>query len=502
MSLSTTDTPPLPLPDDDFRLFAGFIEKWVGLQFYDDQGRASLEATVHARMKERAVQTPLEYYDVLRQDPRGGEFRALLELLVNNETSFFRNLAQFQAFQGEILPRLIESRQRTDRALRIWCAGCATGEEPYSVVMVLLEVLPFPDQWQLDVQATDISQRALWSAQRGVYSGRTFRSMPPEYRGKYITHRPDGTEEVAPEVRKRVQFRLANILDDPPPFAKPCDIIFCRNVLIYFRPESIRKALTVFYGNLASDGYLFVGHSEHLTSYGDNFHPQQIGDTFVYVKNRSPSGRPTSAVPRDRKDGRASGAPSPSSPGAPTGAERHGAGGALEFGDSTKALEAARQAFRREHFAEAEAHLSPLLADTTNTETHVLMACICASRNREKEALRHAQIALDANYLCAESHYVAALIHQGQNRMDEATLCLKRAIYSNNRFPLPHFQMARICQEQGDARQGLRYYQSTLKALEEEPEQSWEDLYAGLSAELIRRACVSGVATCRRKLSR
>lgn len=491
-----------PVTPENFRLFAAYLEKQIGLQFFDEQGQKTLESALQARMRARGVRSALEYYDYLiRHDPRRAEFQEFVDFVANNETSFFRNLPQFEALRYEILPRLIAAREKTGLTLRIWSAGCASGEEPYSIVMVLDGTVPFPEKWRFDVRATDISQKILWAAQNGSYSERALRSMPLEYQRKYLRRTPDGRYDVRPEIRTQVNFQRRNLLEDPPPFDQPCDVIFCRNVLIYFRPEYIQKALQVFHGALADDGYLLVGHAENLTSFTKDFTPVQLGDTFVYMKKKA-GGLPLE-TPAPTEVMSPAVTPAPALASAPVPEPQSGTRSqpAVEHSDPERIVSRARHAFRSEFYAEGEALLKPLVeARTKNAQAYVLMACICAATSREEEALRHVEAALDTDYLCTEAHYMMGLIRQGRNENNEASLSYKRAIYSNNHFPLAHFQMARICLEQGDYRQALRCYQNAIRALEAQPEAAWDELYAGLSPVLVRRSCEMGMETCRRRL--
>jgi tetratricopeptide (TPR) repeat protein len=318
-----------------------------------------------------------------------------------------------------------------------------------------------------------------------------------------------------------VHFQRRNLLTDPPPFDRPCDIIFCRNVIIYFRQESIRKVLKVFLGALTDDGFLFVGHAENLVAFSDDFAPMQLGDAFVYVKSRgkalaprAPSPANGEPVPPPRPAPAAKPAPAPA-PGPKSGKSATGsakpetrsvkpetrAAKASEPTDPERVVARAKYAFKSESYAEGEALLKPLIEEQTkNVQAYVVMACICAATGREDEALKHVQAALDLNYLSTEAHYMKGLVHQGRMEPAEASLSFKRAISSNNHFPLAHFQLARICQEQGDLRQALRCYQNAVRALDSQPEGAWEEFYAGLSPVLVRRSCGMGIEICKKRL--
>jgi len=504
MDMASEESELRPVTAENFRLFASYLEKQIGLQFFDEQGQKTLESALKARMQARGVRSALEYYDCLiRHDPRRAELQEFVDLVANNETSFFRNMPQFEAFRYELLPRLIAAREKREQTLRIWSAGCASGEEPYSIVMVLHGTVPFPEKWRFDVRATDISQKILWAAQNGSYPERALRTMPLEYQRKYIRRTPDGRYDVRPEIRTQVNFQRRNLLEDPPPFDTPCDVIFCRNVLIYFRPEYVSKALEIFHDALADDGYLLVGHAENLTSFTRSFAPVQFGDTFVYVKGEARGLPLETPAPTEATTPAAAPAPAPALPPTPEVDPQPEASSeaAVEHSDPERITSRARHAFKGELYAEGEALLKPLLeSQTKNVQAYVLMACICAATDREEEALEHVEAALDIDYLCTEAHYMMGLILQGRDENNEASLSYKRAIYSNNHFPLAHFQLARICLEQGDFRRALRCYQNAVRALDVQSEDAWDELYAGLSPVLVRRSCTMGIETCRKRL--
>ncbi|MDP6506684.1 MAG: protein-glutamate O-methyltransferase CheR, partial [Planctomycetota bacterium] len=256
------------------RLFSGFIEKNSGLSFTDEQAVNALESSLLIRMQDLGIRNFIDYYDLLimENDPKA-EIRALLELLTINETSFFRNLPQFEAFQEFVLPRLLESRGHMSRTLRIWCAGCASGEEPYTLAMILQSHLPQDQTWDFDIYATDISQRALSTARHGVYTKRSVRSTPESYLSTFFIAREDGTYEIHKSIKDSVSFGISNLVSELPPVPGPFDVIFCRNVIIYFSKTTIEQILSMFNDYLAHDGYLFVGHSENISNFSDAFQP-------------------------------------------------------------------------------------------------------------------------------------------------------------------------------------------------------------------------------------
>ncbi|MDP6118388.1 MAG: CheR family methyltransferase [Planctomycetota bacterium] len=482
----------LQLDEETHRLFAGFIETRAGLQFFDEAGYTNLRTAISRQMEEANSETPLEFYDFIRSQDGKEHLRAFIEELTNNETSFFRNLPQFEALIRHLLPELIRAREST-RRLRIWSAGCASGEEPFSVVMALLEVLPFPENWKIEVVATDINSQVLWKARRGIFSGRTFKAMPQIYSQKFISQRDDGQYEVSPFVRQYVDFRMANLMEDLTPFNGSCDLIFCRNVMIYFRKSAIEKVLSKFRRTLAPDGYLLVGHAENPNNYSDDFSPLQVRDAFVYVPTKEnftsiPDSRPEPVADSDTP--LIGGSLPPVRPRIFRTDEKEEA--LKQF------ISTARHAFQHDRLHEAEELLETLFEeDRIPAPAHVLMACLLVTTNRQEQAALHVKTALEEDQFCAEAHYLQGLFELDRNDTEQAMQCFKRSIFSDNQFPLSYFQLARLFHDKGEYRMAVTKYQNALKALDGPSKVLWSDLFTGLSPELVRQACHSAIELCR-----
>ncbi len=256
------------LTDEEFRLFKGLIYEESGM-FLAEAKKDFLENRLVKRMKATNMTTPYWYYRFLQAN-RKAELLVLLDCLTINETSFFRNEPQFELFRNIILPEVLERRKREiQRKLRIWSAGCSTGEEPYSIAMTVLDTVPYPDQWDIKIYASDLSLKVLESAHRGVYqSAKVKETVPAETLARYFE--PRGEEvRVNDRVRKLVVFDYHNLKHENE--MRELDVIFCRNVMIYFDEEEQKRLVNKFYTYLASDGYLLLGHAESLQSWNRNF---------------------------------------------------------------------------------------------------------------------------------------------------------------------------------------------------------------------------------------
>lgn len=210
------------------------------------------------------------------------EYEALLERLLTQETSFFRYPAVFEALEKRILPEVQERKfWENPRTLRIWSAGCSTGEEPYSVAITVAEALKFAEAWEIEILATDISRRALRHAERGVYSKRSLQNVSLGQIESHFTNTKGGFQ-VKPRIRRMISFAQMNLVESV--YVGKIDCIFCMNVLMYFSEERRLGILRRFYDALEPGGYFLLGHSETLANVPIKFEPMVLGDCRIYRK--------------------------------------------------------------------------------------------------------------------------------------------------------------------------------------------------------------------------
>lgn len=274
----------IPLPDDEFRLIRDFIHDYCGI-YFDDGSKFLLERRLSRRLHQRQLKSFEEYYRFLRYDrKREEELSILVDNLTTNETYFFREIAQLRAFSEEILPELRDTLSAR-KSLRIWSAGCSTGEEPYTIAILLIESGDWWRDWQVEIIGSDINQRVLHTARRGVYKKNSLRATSPEMISKYFVEEGKGDYRIIDRVKELVSFSYVNLLD---PFKtsliRDLDIIFCRNVIIYFDREAKKKVIETFYDKLREGGYLLLGHSESLINISNAFTLRTLKNDMVYQK--------------------------------------------------------------------------------------------------------------------------------------------------------------------------------------------------------------------------
>ena len=247
------------------------------------------------RMKQLGARTPREYWDHLTAQPgRDGELRHLLNEITIGETSLFRSQPQLDALRKVILPEIVgEKTKQITKRLRIWSAGCSTGEEPYTLAMIMLEENErLLKGWAVEIVATDLNDRSVEAAKAGIYGDYALRNTTDYFKRKYFSVVDNQKLQVRPEVKKLISFSRLNLQDDSKMlFMKGMDLIFCCNVLIYFDGASKAKVVNHFFTNLNFGGYFFLGTSESLMKSNDQFHLVHFPGTIAYWKPSLSSGK-------------------------------------------------------------------------------------------------------------------------------------------------------------------------------------------------------------------
>ena len=255
------------------------IEERTGIHF-DDSRERFFSTRVREHMHAKGYERGTELLRAVRKT--NVEYEALLERLLTQETTFFRYPAVFEAFEKRVLPELhVKKFWRNPRTLRVWSAGCSTGEEPYSIAITILDSLSFADAWNVEILATDIGRQALKHAERGTYTGRSIASVSEKQLANHFS-KTDGGYQVKSRIRKLISFAQMNLAS--PVYVGRMDLIFCMNVLIYFSEERRRAMVQRFFDVLEPGGYLFLGHSESISKMPVKFQAIVLGDCILYRK--------------------------------------------------------------------------------------------------------------------------------------------------------------------------------------------------------------------------
>lgn len=282
--MQTTPVAEPEMTAEEFAMIRDFIHERSGM-FFAENKMYLVKNRLVKRMAELGIKSYRDYFYHVKYDTSLREFHELMNLMTTNETSFFRNEPQLKSFSDEVLPALLREKQAKNRkSIRIWSAGCSTGEEPYTLAIMILEKLPNPAGWDIEIIANDISERVLQKARRGEYSGITLRNIPPALMTKYFD-RAGELYRVKAHVKALVKFSHVN-LNDPRKISMNTnfDTIFCRNVMIYFSDEVKRNLVRGFFNALRPGGYFYIGHSETLHGVSKAFKLVYLKNALVYQK--------------------------------------------------------------------------------------------------------------------------------------------------------------------------------------------------------------------------
>lgn len=281
----TLPTPEVECTQEDFVVIRDFIHEKSGIYFSENK-MYLVRNRLTRRLQELQMKSLRDYFYHVKYDTSMREFQQLMNLITTNETSFFRNEPQLVSFAQEALPQLLDQRIRNKetKILKVWSAGCSTGEEPYTLAIQLLEAFRTRPGWSCEIIANDISEDVLAKARVGEYSGITLRNIPQDLIARYFTKTADGVK-VNQDVKSLVKFSHLN-LNEPRKLAlfSGMDVIFCRNVMIYFSEEVKKQIVRGFYAALRPGGYFYIGHSESMHGISKSFKLVYFKNALVYQK--------------------------------------------------------------------------------------------------------------------------------------------------------------------------------------------------------------------------
>jgi chemotaxis protein methyltransferase CheR len=467
-----------PATRSELERFRGAIVQRIGLHF--DDAKLGFLGEVLQRRTETLGRGSDAYLRGLEREPSNGEFSALARELTVGETYFFRNIEQFRALAAVVLPERMQVA-RTPKVMRLLSAGCASGEEPYSMAIVARETIADPS-WSVSIRAVDLNPAMLEKAARARYSAWALRDTPADLQRQWFA--PDGRELVLEQtVRNAVKFSAGNLASDDPDLWQPAayDVIFCRNVLMYFAPEQMRAAMARIAQSLAPGGFLFLGHAETLRGVSDEFHLRHTHETFYYERKAGteqdrpralplaltavPAG--VSIVPFDAawvdtiriaSERVATLVPAPHAAGPP-------ASPPVPPWDPAPALDLLRQ----ERFAEALDYVraGPPQAEQ-DADVLLLEATLLAHGGQLAAAEQACLRLLVIDELNAGAHYVLALCCEHSGRGDRAGEHDLIAAYLEPAFAMPRLHLGLLARRRGDRDAARRELAQALVLLKRE----------------------------------
>lgn len=471
------------LPDALLSRLSDLVESQTGLHFPRARWR-DLERGIAAAARESGYAQVEAYIHWLLAAPlTRAQIEGLASQLTVGETYFFREKRSLDILEQQILPELLRARAQSEKHLRIWSAACCSGEEPYSIAMVLDRLIPDPENWNLTILATDVNPQFLHKAVQGVYGAWSLRDTPGWIRDRYFTRRPDGRFEIQPRIRRMVSFSYLNLAEESYPShlngTNAMDVILCRNVLMYFAPERARKVIGRLHGSLIDGGWLITSPTETSNVHFSAFSAVEFPGAFLYCRTAAGGPRTITVSHQSPWHEKAVAAAHTPEPSEPSGPAAFGAARSIfepdspdEAGDG-KVKEAERAGPR----------------ERDERETPLRKARACADEGRLGEAIEWCEQAIAADKLNPQHYYLLAAICQEQGQTERAERALGRALYLAPDFALAYFALGNLNLSRGHQREARRHFGSALTLLRalpaEAPLPDADGLSAGRLVEII-----------------
>jgi|LQYC01.1.fsa_nt_gi chemotaxis protein methyltransferase CheR len=489
-----------------------FVAAAMGLHFpkerWGDLKRGALNAArdFHFNDPEQCVQWLLSSAITKHQ------IEILASHLTVGETFFFREQKSFETLEKHLLPALINSRRRTDQRLRIWSAGCCTGEEPYSIAISIARLIPVLTEWNITILATDINPHFLKKATQGEYKEWSFRNTPPKVKESYFISK-DRHYTIIPHLKKLVTFGYLNLAEDVYPSlvnsTNGMDIIFCRNVLMYFTPEQAVRVIKNLYHSLVDGGWLLTSPSDASSGLYSRFATINFTGVTVYKKesNRIPVKeaipftpvREETAVPfippRDLKVQPLSdiqyAPPLPQEDSKPLPLKVETIAGRKP---ETTLYEKGLSLYQQGQYSEAIKKLLECLSHLQDVpKVYSLLVRAYADQGQIREALEWCEKAITADALNPGLYYLKATILQEQGAIEEAIGYLKRALYLDQDFVLAHFALGNLASQRGNLKASGKHFNNALSLLKTYEQEEILPESEGVTAGRLREI-ITGIA--------
>ncbi len=499
----------LPLSTEEFCLFQQFLIETSGLYFPPDRSQ-SFHFALWNRLQQRGYDSYGEYYRLLKYHPEGRfELRELLDLITIGETYFFRNKAQFEVLQKYVLPEIVQRKKNADsKSIRVWSAGCSGGDEAYSIAIAILESVPSVDEWNISILGTDINRNALSRAKKGVYGERDINQLPKAYLDKFFESQ-GSTYLVKNRVKELVQFEYHNLASDPyiHDQMKEIDILFCRNVIIYFDGQTTQRVINNFNNCLALHGYLFLGHTETLWQITNNFERVEFPQAFIYQKRLSSDqigALPFVVMPEvpsydfNSSNSKFTGGGVFSKGQIAWGQEDLGPWGKKEALNCQVALSPDLEEMDSKHHRKAFDTFSstPSLdaQDKIDVQAYLARATLLANEARYQEAAELLIKVIGVDPLHIEAYYLLGTLYCKKNEFKEAEAQFRKVIYLDPHSILAYYNLGHIYLSQKKLTEAVREFENAIRLIEKRSKDDPIRFCEDFTPDLILRACRKNLA--------
>lgn len=493
--------------------FANYLSRQMGW-FYPKEKHLDLLKGVRSVTKEFGFEDPEECICWLMSKPLSQkQMETLACQFTVGETYFIREPKVFDALEKHVLLNLIRSRRQIDRRLRIWSAGSCTGEEAYSIAILLSRMIPDIKEWNITILATDINPQFLEKAQEGVYREWSFRGTPFWLKENYFNKTKEGFYEILPQIKRMVKFQYLNLVEDAYPSlyndTNAMDIVFCRNVLMYFTPEQVKSVVDRFFLSLVENGWLIVGSSETSHILFSQFVTVNFPGAILYEKDHQENRKFRHMVHE------------PSIPMDPFGASfsmkpLYYFRPKLETHSKFQPMQETETAVQESPFPAQELAQQPqnvyenamLLFQAGEYENTIeqihqfirnesptvhlmtLLAKSYANQGKLNDAIQWCEKAIETDKLNPEIHHLRAVILQEQGQTESAVASLKRALYLDSNFILAYYMLGNVSFQIGKVKESQKYYRNALELLKKHKQEDIlpesDGITAGRMMELIQ----------------
>ena len=478
------------MTSEEYKKISGIIKEKSGIR---------LEPRDHKRMahlaKERAKTLRLkplrEYIKYLKSGNDIAELDELINKITVPETYFFRDSNQYDALRHYILPKLLASKK--ENKISIWSAGCSTGEEAYTIAVIIAWSIPDLRLWDIKIIGTDINRISIEKAKEGVYTKNSFRGVKEELVNGYFVETTKGMKIKEP-MRSLVRFETFNMkLDEGAIFPdkyRKFDIVFCRNVLIYFEKEVIRNIFNGFRNSLLPGGYLILGHSEASLAPRELFDPVRTNDTYIYQRRDGVFGNRESGIGnRSTKYQISKSQPETRNPKIGTQSTKHKAQNSYNS-HYKKVL----SLYFEERYTDAEVELEKLMIrHNVGVDGMLLAALIKINLGNFGNAMDYVEKIRQKDEFLPDAHFIIGLIHENENDYEQAVKAYEAALFLDGKFFLSHFRLGHLYGKTGKTEESVHAFKNALVVIKAEDDDKIRLLSGGFTRESLEDICERGI---------
>lgn len=475
--------------------FSKYIKEKIGID-YLSRNCAHLRLAIWEMMKKCGINDSNALLTQIRQ--RVDVFNDFLELVTTGETYFFRDIKQFEALESYVLPQLIKKKSivfenQKDKQIkyrpkiRVLSCGCSTGEEPYSIAMVISENVNF-DIFDVELFAFDINKAVIQKAQKGVYGNYSFRGAKPTYLNRYI-EKKDNFYYVSESIKNRVKFHVTNIfnLEESPDIYGMFDIIFCKNINIYFDLRDTKRVINLLTNHLSNNGYLFIGSCESLLNISEKLEVGKYKEAYLY-RFKEINKEINFFAENKKTDFTVSFLPQ-SLQMPVMKQELFSSEERIQIDNFSKYRDGV-MAYSLKDFVRAEQELKAQLMHTPDhLATHIALAHVYADSNKISEAVVSCERAIALDNLCGDAYFILGIINQSQGLYSKAVYFFQRVLYCEGTNFLASYCLACVYQDLGEFEKTRKQIQFTIKLIENLGMEKATKIIAGYTASYILSIC-------------